>query len=213
MNIVVLAGGISTEREVSIVSGTGVCQALRKKGHRAILVDVFCGDARVASECTEDCFPKEYDVASAADYMRSMSEEIEEIKKSGREFFGPNVLKLCKLADIVFLALHGADGEGGTVQAAFDLLRIPYTGSGHLGSAMAMDKNISRRLFQAYGVPDGIRNSLEKRKSSCLAAAENGVGLPCIVKPCCGGSSVGVTIALPKRSIRSTSGSLAMKMW
>ena len=114
MNIVVLAGGISTEREVSIVSGTGVCQALRKKGHRAILVDVFCGDARVASECIEDCFPKEYDVASAADYMRSMSEEIEEIKKSGREFFGPNVLKLCKLADIVFLALHGADGEGGS---------------------------------------------------------------------------------------------------
>ena len=51
MNIVVLAGGISTEREVSIVSGTGVCQALRKKGHRAILVDVCCGDARVASEC------------------------------------------------------------------------------------------------------------------------------------------------------------------
>lgn len=70
MNIVVLAGGISTEREVSIVSGTGVCQALRKKGHRAILVDVFCGDARAASECTEDCFPKEYDVASAADYMQ-----------------------------------------------------------------------------------------------------------------------------------------------
>lgn len=194
MNIVVLAGGISTEREVSIVSGTGVCQALRKKGHRAILVDVFCGDARAASECIEDCFPKEYDVVLAADYMRSMSEEIEEIKKSGREFFGPNVLKLCKLADIVFLALHGADGEGGTVQAAFDLLRIPYTGSGHLGSAMAMDKNISRRLFQAYGVPTASGIAL-KKENPRLAAAENGVGLPCIVKPCCGGSSVGVTIA------------------
>ena len=164
MNIVVLAGGISTEREVSIVSGTGVCQALRKKGHRAILVDVFCGDARVASERIEDCFPKEYDVASAADYMRSMSEEIEEIKKNpDGNFFGPNVLELCKLADIVFLALHGADGEGGTVQAAFDLLRIPYTGSGHLGSAMAMDKNISRRLFQAYGVPTASGIALKKK--------------------------------------------------
>ena len=86
MNIVVLAGGISTEREVSIVSGTGVCQALRKKGHRAILVDVFCGDARVASERIEDCFPKEYDVVSAADYMRSMSEEIEEIKNPDGNF-------------------------------------------------------------------------------------------------------------------------------
>ena len=130
MNIVVLAGGISTEREVSIVSGTGVCQALRKKGHRAILVDVFCGDARVASECTEDCFPKEYDVASAADYMRSMSEEIEEIKKSGREFFGPNVLKLCQAGGYrYFWRCTVQNGEGGTVQAAFDLLRIPYTGS------------------------------------------------------------------------------------
>ena len=164
MNIVVLAGGISTEREVSIVSGTGVCQALRKKGHRAILVDVFCGDARVASECIEDCFPKEYDVASAADYMRSMSEEIEEIKKSGREFFGPNVLKLCKLADIVFLALHGADGEGGTVQAAFDLLRIPYTGSGHLGSAMASVSGIRRT--------DCIRNRIEKRKSASCGSGK-----------------------------------------
>ena len=98
------------------------------------------------------------------------------------------------MADVVFLGLHGADGEGGTVQAAFDLLRIPYTGSGHLGSAMAMDKNISRRLFQAYGVPTASGIAL-KKENPRLAAAENGVGLPCIVKPCCGGSSVGVAIA------------------
>ena len=161
----------------------------------------LCGDARVASECIEDCFPKEYDVVSAADYMRSMSEEIEEIKiRTG--IFGPNVLKLCKLADIVFLALHGADGEGGTVQAAFDLLRIPYTGSGHLGSAMAMDKNISRRLFQAYGVPTASGIAL-KKENPRLAAAENGVGLPCIVKPCCGGSSVGVSIANNEEEFRA----------
>ena len=194
MNIVVLAGGISTERDVSIVSGTGVCQALRQKGHRAILVDVFCGDARVTEDDVAACFPEAYDVNAAAEYIRSMSNTIEEIQKSGREFFGPNVLKLCKLADVVFLALHGADGEGGTVQAAFDLLRIPYTGSGHLGSAMAMDKNISRRLFQAYGVPTASGIAL-KKEDPRLAASENGVGLPCIVKPCCGGSSVGVAIA------------------
>lgn len=194
MNIVVLAGGISTEREVSIVSGTGVCQALRQKGHRSILVDVFCGVARVTSSRVEECFPEAYDVASAAEYMRSMTGEIEAIEKSGREFFGPNVLKLCKMADVVFLALHGADGEGGTVQAAFDLLHIPYTGSGHLGSAMAMDKNISRRLFQGSGVPTAAGLALKKEEPR-LPAVENGVGLPCIVKPCCGGSSVGVAIA------------------
>ena len=191
MNIVVLAGGISTEREVSIVSGTGVCQALRKKGHRAILVDVFCGDARVASERIEDCFPKEYDVASAADYMRSMSEEIEEIKKSGREFFGPNVLELCKLADIVFLALHGADGEGGKVQAAFDLLGIRYTGTDFVSGALAMDKCLAKELFLQNGIPTPAGFRLKKGQ-------EPGEGrqpkFPCVVKVSSGGSSIGVSI-------------------
>ena len=147
MNIAVLAGGISTEREVSIVSGTGVCKALREKGHRAILIDVFCGDERIDITDKEEVFPAQYDVDASAAYMRSMNGSIEAAKASGREFFGPNVLAVCKMADVVFLALHGADGEGGTVQAAFDLFRIPYTGSGPLGSAMAMDKGMARQPF------------------------------------------------------------------
>ena len=194
MNIAVLAGGISTEREVSIVSGTGVCKALREKGHRAILIDVFCGDERIDITDKEEVFPAQYDVDASAAYMRSMNGSIEAAKASGREFFGPNVLAVCKMADVVFLALHGADGEGGTVQAAFDLFRIPYTGSGPLGSAMAMDKGISRKLFRECGVPTAAGLSL-KREEKRLSASENGVGLPCIVKPCCGGSSVGVAIA------------------
>ena len=194
MNIAVLSGGISTEREVSIVSGTGVCKALREKGHRAILIDVFCGDERIDITDKEEVFPAQYDVDASAAYMRSMNGSIEAAKASGREFFGPNVLAVCKMADVVFLALHGADGEGGTVQAAFDLFRIPYTGSGPLGSAMAMDKGISRKLFRECGVPTAAGLSL-KREEKRLSASENGVGLPCIVKPCCGGSSVGVAIA------------------
>ncbi len=194
MKIVVLAGGISTEREVSIVSGTGVCKALRQKGHRAILVDVFCGDekARLADE--DVAFPEEYDVEQAAGKIRSMNDRIEEIKASGRSFFGPKVLELCRMADVVFLALHGADGEGGTVQAVLELMRIPYTGAGHLGSALAMDKGLSREIFREYGVPMAEGMTL-KRQDEKKRADENGIGLPCIVKPCCGGSSVGVTIA------------------
>lgn len=191
MKIVVLAGGISTEREISIVSGTMVCKALRQKGHCAILTDVFCGDDRVPAS---EAFTREYDVDGAASYIRSMNDQIEDIKASGRPFFGPNVLEQCRMADVVFLALHGADGEGGTVQAAFDLMRIPYTGSGHLGSAMAMDKGLSRQIFHENGIPTATGMVLKKqdvRKPS----SENGVGLPCIVKPCCGGSSVGVMIA------------------
>ena len=78
MKIVVLAGGTSTEREVSIVSGTGICGALRQKGHQAILVDVFCGVEEVN---WEDPFPQEYDVERAAAYMSGFNKDIENLKK------------------------------------------------------------------------------------------------------------------------------------
>lgn len=191
MKIVVLAGGISTERDVSIVSGTMVCKALREKGHLAILVDVYCGDAEAD---VKNAFTEAYDVETAAAGIRSFNDQIPEMKQTRKKFFGPNVLELCEAADVVFMALHGEDGEGGKVQAVFDLLGIRYTGSGPLGSAVAMDKGLSRKLFAAEGVPTAAGMVLKKddeRKS----AADNGIGLPCIVKPCCGGSSVGVEIA------------------
>lgn len=197
MKIVVLAGGISTERDVSIVSGTMICKGLREKGHRAVLIDVYCGDERIseADLAQEDClFPKEYDVNAAAAYMRSFNDQIAQMKKMRKKFFGANVLALCEAADVVFMGLHGEDGEGGKVQAAFDLMGIRYTGSGALGSAVAMDKGMSRKLFAAEGVPTA-KGMTMKRSDERLDADRNGIGLPCVVKPCCGGSSVGVEIA------------------
>lgn len=191
MKIVVLAGGISTERDVSIVSGTMVCKALREKGHLAILTDVYCGDEQADPL---SAFAESYDVDNAAEYIKSFNSRIEEIKASRRQFFGPKVLELCGAADVVFMALHGADGEGGKVQAVFDLMGIRYTGSGVVGSAIAMDKGLSRKIFAAAGVPAARGLSL-KKEDERLGAGENGVGLPCVVKPCCGGSSVGVEIA------------------
>ena len=135
MRIVVLAGGTSTERAISIVSGTGICTALREKGHQAILVDVFGGTENVD---WENPFPKEYDVEAASAYIKSFDDKIEDMKKERKSFFGPNVIKLCELCDIVFLGLHGANGEDGKVQAAFDLMGIKYTGTGYLSSALAM---------------------------------------------------------------------------
>ena len=102
MKIVVLAGGTSTEREISIVSGTGICGALRQKGHEAILVDIFCG---VENVDWENPFPAEYDVEKAAEYMSSFNPQIKEMEKKRRSFFGPNVLELCEKCDIVFLPL------------------------------------------------------------------------------------------------------------
>ncbi len=100
-----------------------VCKALREKGHQAILVDVFCGVE--VPQVDDELFMEDYDVDQAAAYMRSFDGQLPEIQAGRREFFGPNVLELCQYADLVFLALHGANGEDGKVQAAFDLVRHP----------------------------------------------------------------------------------------
>lgn len=190
MKIVVLAGGTSTERDVSIVSGTGICNGLRAKGHQAILVDVFCGAETVD---WADPFPREYDVEAASAYIKSFNPHIEQLKKMRKDFFGPNVLELCKKADFVFLGLHGANGEDGRIQATFDLMGIKYTGTGYLSSAMAMDKGVTKWMFQMKGVPvpGGVTMKRHTRKEDL---AELGLAFPVVVKTCCGGSSIGVYI-------------------
>lgn len=190
MNIVVLAGGISTERAVSIVSGTMVCKALRQKGHRAVLIDVYCGDERLELEGAgmETLFPETYDIDAQAAYMHTFDDQIADMKASGRAFFGANVLKLCQKAEVVFMALHGEDGEGGKVQAVFDLFGIKYTGTDSFSSALAMDKSITKQLFLQNGVPTP--------KSHLLTGKDDPYKpeFPCVVKVSGGGSSVGVYI-------------------
>lgn len=190
MKIVVLAGGTSTERDISIISGTGICGALRQKGHQAILVDIFCGIEKVD---WENPFPAEYDVEKAAEHMKSFNPQIEEMEKTRRSFFGPNVLELCEKCDIVFLGLHGANGEDGKVQAAFDLMGIRYTGTGYLSSAMAMDKRITKEVFLMNQVPTpgGFSMTRENQEKDIK---KHGLNFPVVVKTSCGGSSVGVYI-------------------
>jgi D-alanine-D-alanine ligase len=191
MKIVVLAGGTSTERDISIISGKGVCEALRAQGHRAILLDVFFGNAAVD---LSDPFPTEYDTEAAAEQIRSKNPELEKEKKERRNFFGTNVLELCMAADLVFMALHGSNGEDGKVQATFDLMGIRYTGTGHLSSALAMDKGMTKMVFQANGVPTPKGFSAWKGQA-IKSLTDYGLNFPVVVKPCCGGSSVGVMIA------------------
>lgn len=188
MKIVVLAGGTSTERDVSIVSGTGICTALRQKGHQAVLADIFCG---VENVDWENPFPQEYDVQAACDYMKSFNDNIDEMKKTRRNFFGPNILELCEKADIVFLGLHGANGEDGKVQAAFDLMGIKYTGTGYLSSALAMDKGITKQMFLMHNVPTPKGVTMQKAHMT-KDIKDLGMDFPAVVKTCCGGSSVGV---------------------
>lgn len=152
MNIIVLAGGLSTERDVSFSTGEDVCKALRERGHQAAMLDVFLG---YEGDVSEDFFVRNDAIRSDDKKIKSIDPDLDQIKQmrgdSEDGFFGPNVLALCRKADIVYMALHGADGENGKVQAAFDLLGIRYTGSGCVGSAVAMDKGLSKKIFWRQG--------------------------------------------------------------
>lgn len=189
MNIIVLAGGISTEREVSIVTGTRVCQALKNAGHQAALLDVCFGTDN------PDVFAKDDSLEKRVEEIRQSSKLAEQKKATRTEFFGKGVIALCQSADIVFMALHGENGENGKVQAAFDLFGVRYTGSNYLGSAIAMDKSLSKSMFLSHGIltPHGITiNKSVKNAAELMREAK--VKFPVIVKPNCGGSSVGIKI-------------------
>lgn len=189
MNIVVLAGGISTEREISLVTGSKVCEALIEKNHNAILVDVYLGREDIPS----DIFEKKFDVEAELLRIKSIEYKIDTIKASNREFFGDNVIELCKMADFVFLGLHGVDGEDGKIQAVFDLLKIKYSGTGYIGSALAMDKSLTKALWEKNNIPTpgGITITKDTNDKSLKAIGQK---VPCVVKPACGGSSIGVSL-------------------
>ena len=184
MNIVVVAGGLSTERDVSIITGTQVSQALKKAGHQVILLDVFMG----YSDKEEDlpgAFDRADEISSCVGQISEEAPDIAQVKAMRKDqsdcFFGPNVIRLCQAADIVFMALHGEHGENGKVQAAFDLLGIKYTGSGYFGSALAMDKGVSKLVFAANGIPTPLGIAMKKTEQKPFG--ETGLKLPCVVKP------------------------------
>lgn len=198
MKVVVLAGGISTERDVSLSSGTMIYRALKKRGHQAILLDVYLGYEWIPSsegETIENIFDKDKDWAETLGSISEENPDIELIKAmrpdGEKNFFGPNVIAICQAADVVFMALHGENGENGKIQACFDLMGITYTGTDYVSSALSMDKGLSKELFAYHGVPTPAGIRLRKGQKQ-----EKKVPFPCIVKACCGGSSVGVSIAL-----------------
>lgn len=204
MNIVVLAGGLSTERDVSFVTGNMVSKALRENGHRVILLDVFMGYSDKEEDLT-GIFDRSEEVSVKVEGIPETAPDLAKVKASRKDqsdcFFGPNVIHMCQMADIVFMALHGENGENGKIQAAFDLFGIRYTGSDYLSSAIAMNKGIAKQFFQAHGIPTpgGITMKKENREDDLSKLP---VSLPCIVKPCCGGSSIGVTIVRSEEAFK-----------
>src|SRR5687767_8891522 len=180
-------GGTSSERDVSLASGLRIAEALRTRGHSVRAIDTAKGEL------------------SHADEQRLLSERVvKQLPPSPGELARMNAESLADTAgrlpkrgdcDVAFLALHGGRGEDGTIQALLDLAGVPYTGSGHLASALAMDKDLSKHLFRAYDV--GTANWLMATDPSTppsAAAVERALGWPVIVKPSKQGSTVGLSI-------------------
>lgn len=190
MKIVVLAGGTSTEREVSLVSGAGVYKGLKNAGHQVVLLDVYLG-IDVSEEEKKSIFESDKDFSEGIHSIAEMRGDIQDVyaKRVNPEFgfFGPNVIDICRMADIVFLALHGKNGEDGRIQAAFELLNIKYTGTDYFSSALAMDKGMTKDIFTAQGIPTPVGFVLHKGE-----VLDREVPFPCMVKTSHGGSSVGV---------------------
>ena len=195
MKIVVLGGGISTERHVSLVTGTAVCRALRARGHKAIFVDLYMG--------LEDYHGRLEDAFDAPDgfvgqvAIGKTAPDLEAVKRSRKlksaSRIGDRVLDICRLADCVFLGLHGADGEDGKIQAALDLLGVPYTGSGPLPSAMAMDKAVAKRIMESAGILTPAWRELRYTEADIPRLLDE-LPVPCAVKVVNGGSSIGVAL-------------------
>ena len=180
MKITVLCGGISPERSISLISGAMISNALKRKGHLVACADL-CRDVTDAdnfeSKPTE--VPTLYDASLDV--------------PSGFSQMGKGILELCCASDIVIPALHGGMGEDGRLQAFLELHRITHTGATYLPCALAMHKGISKALFASYGiaVPKGITATPD----TSVCTINEAVGYPCVVKPICGGSSVGISFA------------------
>jgi len=154
----VLMGGVSSERNISIMSGKAVLQSLQRQGYNVVGIDV------------------------GKDICETLLKE---------------------KIDVGFIALHGRWGEDGTIQGLFELMGIPYTGSGILGSAISMDKLVMKQMFKGIGIPT-------PEYTVCIDERMLRFPLPCVVKPACEGSTIGISI-VKKKAERKEAIKIALK--
>lgn len=151
LNVALLAGGRSGEREVSLMGAAGVERALDKEKFKVTRYDPLTDLGKIAAE---------------ADSI-----------------------------DFAFILLHGLWGEDGTMQGFLDLLDIPYQGSGVLGSALAMDKNLAKEIYRLNGLPVARWRTVSRGDEYSAEEFAEALGFPIVVKPVADGSSLGMTIA------------------
>ena len=194
MKITVLMGGTSAERDVSIASSLRVAEALRTRGHEVVTLDTARGPLTEKDE---------KDLLSKGNVVKKDPPSQTELEKMAAQTL-PQMLKALpalKEADVVFLGLHGGYGEDGSVQAFLDMAGIRYTGSGHLASALAMDKDLSKHLFRRAGVQTA--NWVMARKDEPSEELLGKLGLPVIVKPSKQGSTVGLSVVKRREELQA----------
>ena len=179
MRVTVLMGGTSSERDVSLASGLRVAGALRAAGHEVRVVDTARGTLTAADEQL---------MLEGGRVVKTVPPDVQALVRLNRAL--PGTLDHLADTEVIFLALPGGTGEDGTIQALLDLTGIPYTGSGHLASALAMDKDLAKHLFRAAGVPtaDWLM------APATVEEVQGRLGFPVIVKPSKQGSTVGLSL-------------------
>ncbi|MDT2661976.1 D-alanine--D-alanine ligase [Enterococcus hulanensis] len=190
MKIVVLAGGKSSEREVSMNSGSRIANALIAKGHQVLLIDLFNGIS------DSNNFDSAYEKYERKEYQYHVSEDIPNLEQCSGEEIGVNVLEICRTSDITFFALLGGIGENGKLQAIFDVYGIKYTGSDYQSSLLAMDKVIAKELMRFHDIPTAdwtVVSDVDKIKD---------IRLPAVVKPIDNGSSIGISLVDSEQDIK-----------
>jgi len=200
LKIVVLAGGLSPERNVSLSSGSLISAALRRRGHKTVLIDVYEG-IKLDGVKIDSLFSDSADGGVAVGEGLPDLDALIRAHGGRTEQIGEGVLEVCKAADSVFLALHGAMGENGQLQALLDIHGIAYTGSGYIGSTLAMDKDIAKTVLESAGVRTPRGERLDTKDGVSTADIISRLGLPLIVKPCSCGSSVGVSRAFTEEEL------------
>ena len=181
MRVTVITGGATAERTVAFAGAAQIVEALRGRGHRVTAVDTVTGLLSPVDE-----------VRLLTTAVGRQPPAVAELDERERAMLSNGLAALAEVrdADVVFLCLHAGRGEGGTLQAVLDVIGVPYTGSGALASALAMDKDLAKRLFRAAGVPVPAWFMAPVAPEDVTTA----LGWPVIVKPSKMGSSVGMTL-------------------
>lgn len=199
MKIIVLAGGLSPERDVSLCSGALIANALIENGHQVLLADLYLG----FKECDyEEQYLTKESVKRYHYEIPEVEPDLHKLKmESGNKdaLIGPHIIEACQNADLAFLALHGDIGENGMLQAVLDTYGIQYTGTGYEGCLLGMNKDISKKIMVTAGVATAPWKTYSLKNLSSDDFKD--ISYPCVVKPLSCGSSIGVSILDTKEQL------------